>query len=165
MPPVTTYLYVYTVIVLGIFVIAITRSLYFYTTCMKCSQRLHDMMFSALIRTRMRFFDINPSGRILNRFSKDMSAIDELLPKAILDAGQLNMMMLGSLVVTCAVNPIFLAPIAFISIVIYWMRKVYLKTSKNIKRLEGIGMSDSSLGVRCRIVGLESFSFFEFIAS
>lgn len=37
----------------------------------------------------MRFFDINPSGRILNRFSKDMGAVDEFLPKAVLDATQI----------------------------------------------------------------------------
>lgn len=135
---VNTYIYIYTSIVLGIFFIGITRSLVFYKTCMTCSQRLHDLMFGGLIRTGMRFFDTNPSGRILNRFSKDMGAIDELLPKAMLDAGQMNMLMLGSLIVTCVVNPIFLVPVAFISAIFYWIRKVYLKTSKNIKRLEGI---------------------------
>lgn len=36
----------------------------------------------------MRFFDTNPSGRIMNRFSKDMGAIDEFLPKALLDSSQ-----------------------------------------------------------------------------
>lgn len=138
---VINYVYIYTGIVLAIFFLGITRSLVFYKTCMTCSQRLHDMMFSALIRTGMRFFDTNPSGRILNRFSKDMGAIDELLPKAILDAGQMNLLMLGSLIMTCVVNPIFLVPVVIISGIFYWIRKVYLKTSKNIKRLEGISMS------------------------
>lgn len=36
----------------------------------------------------MRFFDVNPSGRIMNRFSKDMGTIDELLPKVLIDAIQ-----------------------------------------------------------------------------
>ncbi|XP_071648714.1 ATP-binding cassette sub-family C member 4 [Temnothorax longispinosus] len=135
---VINYVYIYTGIILAIFFVGITRSLVFYKTCMTCSQRLHDMMFSALIRTGMRFFDTNPSGRILNRFSKDMGAIDELLPKAILDAGQMNMNMFGALIVTCVVNPIFLVPIVIISVIFYWIRKVYLKTSKNIKRLDGM---------------------------
>nr|XP_012230280.1 PREDICTED: probable multidrug resistance-associated protein lethal(2)03659 [Linepithema humile] len=147
-------IYIYTGIVLGIFIIAITRSLVFYKTCMTCSQRLHDMMFSALIRTGMRFFDTNPSGRILNRFSKDMGAIDELLPKAILDAGQMNMMMLGSVVVICVVKPIFLAPVVFISVIFYLMRKVYLKTSKNVKRLEGIARSPVFTHLNATLNGL-----------
>jgi len=135
---VNTYIYIYTGIVLAIFFVGIIRSIVFYLVCMACSQRLHDMMFSALIRTGMRFFDTNPSGRILNRFSKDMGAIDELLPKAILDAGQLNLLMLGALIVTCVVNPIFLIPVVITAFIFYWIRRVYLKTSKNIKRLEGI---------------------------
>lgn len=142
---VINYVYIYTGIVLAIFFVGITRSLVFYRTCVRCSQRLHDMMFSALIRTGMRFFDTNPSGRILNRFSKDMGAIDELLPKAILDAGQSNMLLFGALIVTCVVNPIFLVPIVFIGGIFYWLRSVYLKTSKNIKRLEGMGMSAAFL--------------------
>ena len=136
--PVKIYIYIYSAIVISIFLVGITRSLLFYNLAMRCSQRLHDLVFGALIRTGMRFFDTNPSGRILNRFSKDMGAIDELLPKALLDAGQITMMMVGSLVVACTVNPIFIVPIVFISFIFYWIRKVYLKTSKNIKRLEGM---------------------------
>ncbi|XP_020296904.1 multidrug resistance-associated protein 4-like isoform X2 [Pseudomyrmex gracilis] len=152
--PRTTYIYIYTGIVLGIFFIGITRSLVFYKTCITCCQRLHDMMFNALIRTGMRFFDTNPSGRILNRFSKDMGAIDELLPKVILDACQMNLMMIGSLVVTCIINPIFLVPVIFISTIIYWIRKMYLKTSKNIKRLEGIARSPVFTHLNATLNGL-----------
>lgn len=36
----------------------------------------------------MRFFNTNTSGRILNRFSKDMGAIDEFLPNAMIDCTQ-----------------------------------------------------------------------------
>ncbi|XP_043529381.1 ATP-binding cassette sub-family C member 4-like [Frieseomelitta varia] len=135
------YIYVYTAIVVGLFCIGITRSLTFYKVCILCSQKLHDMTFSSLIRTSMRFFHTNPSGRILNRFSKDMGAIDELLPKAILDAGQICLMMVGSLTVSCIVNPLFLIPIAFLGTVSYWVRKVFLKTSKNVKRMEGMTRS------------------------
>lgn len=132
------YIYIYSAIVASVFIIAFIRSYVFYNICMRCSQRLHDLVFGALIRASMRFFDTNPSGRILNRFSKDIGAIDELLPKAFLDATQIILAMCGSLIVTCTVNPIFVVPIFFIVAIFYWIRKVYLKTSKNIKRLEGM---------------------------
>ncbi|KAK2578493.1 hypothetical protein KPH14_002054 [Odynerus spinipes] len=150
----TSYIYIYTGIVVGVFIIGITRSLIFYKMCMLCSQRLHDMAFSALIRTAMRFFDTNPSGRILNRFSKDMGAIDELLPKALLDSGQFCMLMFGSLIVTCIVNPMFLIPIVFLGVLFYWIRKVYLKTSKNIKRLEGMTRSPVFTHLNATLNGL-----------
>ncbi|KAI4502295.1 hypothetical protein M0802_002207 [Mischocyttarus mexicanus] len=151
-----TYIYIYTGIVLGIFVIGITRSLIFYKMCMLCSQRLHDMTFSALIRTNMRFFDTNPSGRILNRFSKDIGAIDELLPKALLDTGQLCMLMFGSLAVSCIVNPMFLIPVIFLGGTFCWIRKVYLKTSKNIKRLEGMSRSPVFTHLNATLNGLST---------
>lgn len=118
--------------------IGLTRSFVFYCVCMRCSQRLHDFMFGALIRASMRFFDTNPSGRILNRFSKDIAAIDELLPKVILDVSHNILVSLGALIVICTVSPILLIPILVIMVIFYWVRKVYLKTSKNIKRLEGM---------------------------
>ncbi|XP_053982539.1 ATP-binding cassette subfamily C member 4-like isoform X2 [Hylaeus volcanicus] len=148
------YMYIYTGIVLGIFIIGISRSLMFYKVCMLCNQKLHDMAFNALIRTGMRFFDTNPSGRILNRFSKDMGAIDELLPKAILDATQICLLMVGSLVVSCVVNYLFLIPIVFLSTVFYWIRKVFLKTSKNIKRMEGMTRSPVFTHLNATLNGL-----------
>lgn len=90
----------------------------------------------------MRFFDTNPSGRILNRFSKDIGGVDELLPKGILDAGQFILMIVGSLIVTSTVQAWFLAPLAVLSVLFFYVRKVYLKTSKNVKRLDGISMSE-----------------------
>lgn len=95
-------------------------------------------MFKGCVSTSMRFYDTNPSGRILNRFSKDMGSVDELLPKAILDATQIILNMLGTIVVTVIVNPMFLIPLAVLGVIFIYLRKVYLKTSKNIKRLEGI---------------------------
>lgn len=132
------YIIIYSVVVWSIFIVGLTRSFTFYSICIRCSQKLHDFMFGALIRASMRFFDTNSSGRILNRFSKDIGAIDELLPKAMLDATQTILVSLGALIVSCIVNPILLAPIVVIFFIFYWIRKVYLKTSKNIKRLEGM---------------------------
>jgi ATP-binding cassette subfamily C (CFTR/MRP) protein 4 len=45
---------------------------------------MHDNMFTKVIRSQMIFFDTNPVGRVLNRFSKDMGLVDELLPYTVL---------------------------------------------------------------------------------
>jgi len=36
------------------------------------SATLHDQVFEKLMSSPMRFFDVTPSGQILNRFSKDI---------------------------------------------------------------------------------------------
>jgi ATP-binding cassette, subfamily C (CFTR/MRP), member 4 len=64
------------------------RSLLFLWVCMRSSIKLHNQMFSNILTATMRFFDTNPSGRIMNRFSKDMGVVDEILPRMYLDGIQ-----------------------------------------------------------------------------
>lgn len=61
-----------------------------------------------------------------------------LLQKAILDATQIILNMFGAIIVTAIVNPLFLIPVGVLGFIFIYVRKIYLKTGKNIKRLEGI---------------------------
>ena len=50
-----------------------------------------DPWFKGVIQSPIRFFDTNPAGRILNRFSKDMGELfipDRFLPKPDSNFGQ-----------------------------------------------------------------------------
>ncbi|XP_063700314.1 ATP-binding cassette sub-family C member 4-like [Culicoides brevitarsis] len=122
----------------ALFLFALTRSITFYNSAVRSSQKLHDEMFKGVVGAPMRFFDTNPSGRILNRFSKDCGATDEFLPKAILDSSQILLNMSGAIIVTAIVNYYYIIPIAVLAIVFQLVRKIYLRTSKNVKRLESI---------------------------
>lgn len=86
----------------------------------------------------MRFFDLNPSGRILNRFSRDMGVIDELLPKAVMEFIQIALVMFGILIVICIVNPILLVAILAVALIDLCILRVYMRPSQDLKRLESI---------------------------
>ncbi|XP_058446019.1 ATP-binding cassette sub-family C member 4-like [Malaya genurostris] len=148
-------------LVTSIFLLAIFRSISFYKTSVRASQNLHDSMFKGCVSTPMRFYDTNTSGRILNRFSKDMGSVDELLPKAILDASQIILSMIGTILVTVIVNPMLLVPLAFLAVIFIYLRRVYLKTSKNIKRLEGITRSPVFSHLAASLAGLPTIRAFE----
>ena len=45
------------------------------------SNGLHKSVLSNILRSPMSFFDTTPLGRILNRFSKDINIVDEVLPR------------------------------------------------------------------------------------
>ena len=53
----------------------------FYYIMLQASRRLHNRMLHRVMYCPMYFFDTNPSGRVLNRFSTDMIFLDELLPE------------------------------------------------------------------------------------
>lgn len=85
-----TCIYVYSGITIATVILTLIRSFSFFIACMRASTRLHDTMFKSITRATMRFFNTNTSGRILNRFSKDMGAIDELVPNAMVDCLQVR---------------------------------------------------------------------------
>lgn len=92
-------------------------------------------------------------------------SVDEWLPKAILDGTQSVLTLVGSVVITAMVNPYFLLPMAVIGLIFMYIRKVYLKTSKNIKRIEGIGEIQRNYVRICHDLNHQFFSFFSQISS
>ncbi|KAK7893415.1 hypothetical protein WMY93_022567 [Mugilogobius chulae] len=102
----------------------------------RSSQSLHNSMFSAVLRCPVRFFDINPIGRILNRFSKDIGQMDSVLPITFEDFYQLFLQNVGVIVVAASVIPLILVPVVFLLLLFLYLRRFYLQTSRDIKRLE-----------------------------
>lgn len=45
-----------------------------------CSRELHQIMLNYVFRWPMELFDTTPLGRIVNRFSKDIDTVDNVLP-------------------------------------------------------------------------------------
>ncbi|XP_046989445.1 ATP-binding cassette sub-family C member 4-like isoform X1 [Schistocerca americana] len=131
------HIIIYTVFVLGCLVITTYRAMLFFKVCMNSSQGLHNRMFNSVLKGSMRFFDSNPSGRVLNRFSKDMGAVDELLPKALLDSMQISLTVIGVICMVVFVNYYFTIVIIIIGPLFYKIRQIYLRTAQDIKRLEG----------------------------
>lgn len=55
-----------------------------YVGCLIASRILHDSMLKNIMHGKMSFFNITPSGRILNRVAKDVDIIDITLPPILL---------------------------------------------------------------------------------
>ncbi|KYM99989.1 Multidrug resistance-associated protein 1 [Cyphomyrmex costatus] len=51
--------------------------------CLRSSKLLHSELLFTMLRSPLGFFDTTPSGRILNRFGKDIDTIDNILPPSI----------------------------------------------------------------------------------
>ncbi|XP_063977971.1 probable multidrug resistance-associated protein lethal(2)03659 [Diachasmimorpha longicaudata] len=156
-----TCVYIFSGLTVTTIVISLVRSFAFFEYCMKASLKLHDKMFRSISRATMRFFNTNTSGRILNRFSKDMGAIDELLPMALIDCIQIGLSLLGIVVVVGVANPWLMIPTAIIGIFFYYLRIIYLSTSRSVKRLEGITRSPVFSHLNATLQGLATIRAFE----
>ncbi|XP_041822005.1 ATP-binding cassette sub-family C member 4-like isoform X1 [Chelmon rostratus] len=132
----TFYLSIYSGLTAAAVVFGFARSLVIFNGLVRSSQILHNSMFSAVIRTPVRFFDVNPIGRILNRFSKDISQMDSTLPITFVDFYQLLLQNVGVVVVAASVIPLILVPVVPLLIFFLYSRRYYLRTSRDIKRLE-----------------------------
>lgn len=51
--------------------------------CLRSSNLLHYTLVFGILRSPIGFFDTTPSGRLLNRFGKDVDVIDNVLPHNI----------------------------------------------------------------------------------
>lgn len=47
------------------------------------SRKLHNAMLENVMKAPMSFFDTTPSGRIVNRFSRDVETTDNTLPMVL----------------------------------------------------------------------------------
>uniref|UniRef100_A0A8C3AMH3 Multidrug resistance-associated protein 4 n=1 Tax=Cyclopterus lumpus TaxID=8103 RepID=A0A8C3AMH3_CYCLU len=130
------YLGIYSGLTAAAVVFGYARSLVIFRGLVRSAQALHNNMFSAVLRTPVHFFDVNPIGRILNRFSKDISQIDSMLPITFVDFYQLFLQNVAVVAVAASVIPLILIPVIPLLVVFLYLRRFYLRTSRDVKRLE-----------------------------
>lgn len=151
-----TNLIIFGCLVLGSFIFAAARAFCFLQAAVRCSERLHDKMTVAILEAPALFFDSNLVCRILNRFSKDTGCMDEVLPKAFLFAIQLVLAMLFSILVPTVANPWLLFVAVPMAVAVVYISQYYLKTSRQLKRLESINRSPAFSHISDTIDGLET---------
>ncbi|XP_068155675.1 ATP-binding cassette sub-family C member 4 [Drosophila tropicalis] len=117
------------------------RTFGFFKMCLRISLRLHDRLFRGITRATMYFFNTNSSGRILNRFSKDIRTVDTDLPHTLLDCLAFVIDVSGVLIIVAIANYWLLVPAAIICLLLGLIRYLYVNTSRSVKRLESISRS------------------------
>lgn len=141
-PHIGRYLGIYIVFGVGGAVVTVSQSLVLYTYCAIHSARiLHDRMMNAVVRAPMAFFETTPLGRILNRFSNDVYRVDQVLARTFSQFFINTTKVFYTMVVISFATPQFLLLILPLSGLYLWYQRYYLRTSRELKRLDSVSKS------------------------
>ncbi|NXJ08863.1 MRP3 protein, partial [Odontophorus gujanensis] len=115
-----------------------------YTLAMggiNAARTLHTALLENKFRTPQSFYDTTPTGRIINRFSKDIFVIDEVIPPTILMFLGTFFNSLSTMIVIVASTPLFAVVIVPLAILYFFVQRFYVATSRQLKRLESVSRS------------------------
>ncbi|CAG2179525.1 unnamed protein product, partial [Oppiella nova] len=96
---------------------------------------LHKDMLSCILRTPLSFFDVTPSGRIINRFNRDVEQIDTRIPWCLSEVLFQAIKFLYIVALVIYMNAYMTVLILIIVI------RIYLWTSRQLNRLNSITRS------------------------
>ncbi|CAL8104328.1 unnamed protein product [Orchesella dallaii] len=136
-----TYIWVFTGLVAAVVFFNLLRAVGFFTYCMKISVNMHNRMFTSLVRAPPKFFDDNPSGRVMNRFTKDLGSMDELLPPTFFDMIIIFVNVAGVFVLIIISNYYAIVPTVIVLFILAFVQRYYVATARDVKRIEGVTKS------------------------
>ena len=106
------------------------------------SEQLHEELTTSIMRAPVSYFDVTPTGRILNRFAADMDKIDlELTQSLAQGTGTMFNVTQAYVTIAVATKGIFVIPLIPIGVMYYYIQKWFRKSSTEIQRVENITRS------------------------
>ncbi|XP_031368512.1 ATP-binding cassette sub-family C member Sur isoform X3 [Apis dorsata] len=103
----------------------------------RARRKLHEEAVSRLLRVPMSFFDSNPVGKILNRFSTDIGVIDKKISMSIQRLMFFFLLCGSAMIVNVIISPWFFIFAVPICTVYYLIQKFYRRSAKHLQRLDG----------------------------
>ena len=132
------------------------RGNFFFQALLRSSEKLHNKMATAILKAPVLFFDSNPIGRILNRFSKDIGCLDEVLPATFLFAVQMVLFVLTAALLPLVANAWLAAVVVPIILLYVYIARYFMRTSRELKRLESLCRSPVLTQISETLDGLDT---------
>ncbi|RFU35837.1 hypothetical protein B7463_g476, partial [Scytalidium lignicola] len=135
------YLGIYALIGVVCMLVALFRDFWLFYGSLTASWKIHERLMQSITRAQFKFFDVTPLGMILNRFSKDIEAVDQEVASVAIGVISCALAILLTVVLISTITPGFLIAAVLISALYFFVGKFYLRSSRDLKRLESIQRS------------------------
>ncbi|KAM4032250.1 ATP-binding cassette sub-family C member 2 [Anomaloglossus baeobatrachus] len=133
----------------GVFgALGVTQGIFVFLSAFLCAagtvraaRLLHTQLLRNILHVPMQFFDTTPTGRIVNRFAKDIFTVDETIPMSFRSWISCILGVISTLFIICWATPIFAAVIVPLVILYYFVQRFYVTTSRQLRRLDSVTRS------------------------
>ncbi|XP_023646215.1 ATP-binding cassette sub-family C member 12 isoform X1 [Paramormyrops kingsleyae] len=140
-PDLFFYQLVYCIVIVAMVLFSVIKGYSFTKVTLRASSKLHDRMFRKILLSPMSFFDTTPTGRMVNRFSKDQDEVDTALPFHLESFLQFCLIVVFILGTVSAVFPYLLIGIVVLGLVFSAILYVFQRSIRDMKRMENISRS------------------------
>ncbi|XP_014382478.1 canalicular multispecific organic anion transporter 1, partial [Alligator sinensis] len=107
----------------------------------QASRVLHQQLLSNILRVPMSFFDTTPTGRIVNRFAKDIFTVDETIPMSFRSWLACLLGIVSTLLMICLATPFFALVVIPLALFYFFVQRFYVSTSRQLRRLDSVTRS------------------------
>ncbi|KAG0025021.1 hypothetical protein BGZ82_010268, partial [Podila clonocystis] len=132
----TTNILVYVAFAVAQFIVIAIASQLLAIAVIRTTREMHSQAFDKVLHAPLSFFDTAPMGRILNRFSKDVDALDNILWMTLNDIFYTLLAVLASVTLTLIYFPWLIIVILPMAGAYYFLSLYYRATSRELKRLD-----------------------------
>ncbi|XP_074974472.1 ATP-binding cassette sub-family C member 12 isoform X2 [Caretta caretta] len=109
---------------------------------------------SGILLSPMSFFDTTPTGRLMNRFSKDVDELDVRLPFHAENFLQQFFMVISILIIIAIVFPFLLIAVVVLATIFVILFQIFQRTIRELKRVENISRSPWFSHITSSVQGL-----------
>ena len=135
------YLGVYALLAIVYMLISLLREIILFGGSLAASWKIHERLLESVTRAKFSFFDSTPLGQLMNRFSKDIEAVDQEVAPVALGMIHCLASVITVIILISAITPSFLIAAVFISAIYFFIGQFYIRSSRDLKRLESVQRS------------------------
>jgi ATP-binding cassette subfamily C (CFTR/MRP) protein 1 len=135
------YVYVYMGLNVAYAVALYIRAITTYKGGLRASRSLFQSLLARILRAPTSFFDTTPTGRIVNRLSKDVYTVDESIPATWSMLLNTFISVLVTLATISYVTPVFMVILLPVLVGYYISQRYFIKSSRELQRLDSISRS------------------------
>ncbi|KAL4093934.1 hypothetical protein PRIC1_011364 [Phytophthora ramorum] len=135
------YVYVYMILNVVYAIALYVRAITTYKGGLRASKSLFQDLLARILRAPTSFFDTTPTGRIVNRLSKDVYTVDESIPATWSMLLNTFISVLVTLATISYVTPIFMIILLPVLVGYFISQRYFIKSSRELQRLDSISRS------------------------